>query len=60
MPPLVGFAVNVIDVPVQITVWLAATATVGATPVVAVITTGVLVILGCVRQAALLVIVTVT
>jgi hypothetical protein len=57
---LVGVAVKVTDVPVQIVVWLAATLTDGVTPVVTVIATGVLVAVGVVKHPALLVIVTVT
>ena len=57
---MVGVAVNVTLVPVQIVVWLAATATDGVTPVVSVIVTGVLVAVGVVKHPALLVITTVT
>ena len=60
MPPLVGVAVNVTLVPLQIVVWLAAIATDGTTPVVVVIVTVLLVAVGVVKHPALLVITTVT
>ena len=51
---------NVTVEPIQIVFWLAAIATVGVTPVVTVIVTGLLVAVGVVRHPALLVITTVT
>jgi hypothetical protein len=60
VPPLDGVAVNVIDVPAQMTVWLAATVTDGVIPVVTVIAIGALVAEVAVKQFALLAIVTVT
>ena len=59
VPPLVGVAVNVTDVPLQIEVVLAAMTTEGST-LVEVIVTGLLVAVGLEAQARLLVRITVT
>src|SRR6478736_707892 len=59
LPPLVGVAVNVTEVPLQIDVVLAAILTLGST-LVDVMVTGLLVAVGVDAQARLLVIITVT
>ena len=59
MPPLVGVAVNVTEVPVQIEVLLAAIATDGTTEFVEIVI-ALLVAVSGLAQAALLVMITVT